>query len=86
MEAGPGERAGRAGVLEGMELTARCGVGPGGLPVGGEVGLCCGHEGAVWSFSEFLGPSRATEQLILLGFHLGVDSCLQQTEARIWCG
>ena len=50
------------------------------------MGLCCGHEGAVWSFSAFLGPSRATDQLILLGFHLGVDSCVQQTEVRIWCG
>lgn len=47
------------------------------------MGLRCGHEGAVWSFSAFLGPSRATVQLILPRFHLGVDSCVPQAEVKV---
>lgn len=46
MQAGPGEGAGRAGALDPKWV----GVSSGGLSLGGEVGLCCGRQGAVWSF------------------------------------
>lgn len=48
MEAGPGEAAGRAGALEGMDLSQLlAGVSSGGLPAGGEAGLGCGLQGAL---------------------------------------
>lgn len=48
VEAGPGEAAGRAGALEGMDLSELlAGVSSGGLPAGGEAGLGCGLQGAL---------------------------------------
>lgn len=48
--------------------------------------LRCGRQGAVWSCSAFLGSFVTFVQLILLGFLLGADSCVQQTAVRARCG